>query len=84
MNYCTKEITVLLQMSLPYITGTKPLASGENQMEVNLIPICFRTTPLVDFSAACQGMGTQQQPHLFMRLQNLFTVLEMAQVLAVV
>ena len=66
------------------VGGTKQLASGEHQVEVKLILVCFKTVCLVDFSAVCQGMGTQQPPHLLLGLQNIFTVLGMAQVLAVV
>lgn len=57
LNSCTKEI-VLPQVNLPHITGTKPLASGEHQVEVKLILVCFRTVSLVDFSALCQGNTT--------------------------
>lgn len=36
LNYCTREI-VLLRVSLPYVTGTKPLVSREHQVEVKLL-----------------------------------------------
>lgn len=46
--------------------------------------LCFKRISLEDFSAICQGIGTQQPPHLFLGLQSIFTVLVMAQVLAAV
>lgn len=53
LNCCLREIC-LVWVILAYITGTKPLASGEHQVEVELILMCYQQR-LVDFSAVGQG-----------------------------
>lgn len=75
LNCCLREIC-LVWVILTYITGTKPTASGEHQAEVKLILMCYQQC-LVDFSVVGQG-------NTRMFVQNIFTVLEMAQLLAVV
>lgn len=53
LNCCLREIC-LVWVILTYITGTAPLASGEHQVEVELILMCYQQC-LVDFSAVGQG-----------------------------
>lgn len=56
LNCCFREIC-LVWVILTYITGTKPLASGEHQVEVELI-LMYNKQCLVDFSAVGQGNTT--------------------------